>query len=183
MMKKSLAGVVGVSAFVLSYYMYYGIARNPADSFSGGKVVSLEEFVRASGAHITFDLAMKKDESGRTIIRGVISNQTRGYILERLSINVRIGNTLHCDNDPDNPFSKYDSPECKGIRNADVEQTLHEAVYQCYQGNLAFGETAECYTPVAYSIDRTSSWHWDFDVHSQYIRPEDPLGIFDHRRQ
>jgi len=111
-------------------------------------------------------------------LSGIIVSQKESWIINRVTVHVRIRETRHCGEKLDNFFSdsKWDE-HCAENPNYSEEDTEDDESYECFVGSLAYLQQANCNARTILAFDPTKQ-HFDVSVSLVIGHPRDLLGVF-----
>jgi hypothetical protein len=108
-------------------------------------------------------------------LSGIIVSQKENWIINRVTVNVRIKETRHCG---ENFFSNSQwDKHCAENPNYSEEDIIDHDSYECFRGALAYLQQANCNARTILAFDRTKQ-HFDVSVSFVIGHPRDPLQVF-----
>jgi hypothetical protein len=109
---------------------------------------------------------------------GSSSPKKENWIINRVTVHVRINETRHCGEKLQNVFSDTEwDKHCTENPNHSVEDVVEGKAYECFVGSLEYLQQANCNAKTLLTFDPAKQ-HWDFFLLTVTGHPKDPLGAF-----
>jgi hypothetical protein len=107
-------------------------------------------------------------------LSGIIVSQKEGWIINRVTVDVRIRETRHCGENsfPDTEWDEH----CAENPNYSKEANVDRETYECFVGALAYLQQGNCNARTILAFDPTTQ-HFDVSVSLVIGHPKDPFGV------
>jgi len=124
-------------------------------------------------------LTLTPNGSGGSTVAGTFRSGTTDWITNRAYVHVKILEKRRCGEKLQNMFADIDwEKKCASDPSHTAMDVVAGQAYQCFVGNIAYGETARCNAETVLPFDPTRQT-WGFFFSKVTGHPKDPLGIFD----